>query len=68
MTDLPEPDGGLDAMLGAQAALNGHRAPDADMLEAIEAGLHSVSAHGGALAAWPDIPHQRPQSPFDRLH
>ncbi|CAM5787624.1 hypothetical protein [Cellulomonas persica] len=58
MTDMPEPDARLDAVLGAREALGEVQAPDANVLEAVEAGLLSFGA--GALT-WGEIPHQRPR-------
>jgi len=57
MTDLPDPESGLDAVRGAQAALDGSDVPDARVLQAVEAGLLSVSA--GSMS-WVDVPHQHP--------
>ena len=64
MNDMPDDgalDGELDAVSGARAALGGSTAPDTNVLQAVEAGLLSVSA--GQSSAWLDVPHQRP-----RLH
>ncbi|GEA84140.1 MAG: hypothetical protein NVV70_14405 [Cellulomonas sp.] len=58
MTEMPDPEMRLEAVLGAREAMAGAQAPDADVLEAVEAGLLSVA--GGALN-WGEIPHQRPR-------
>jgi hypothetical protein len=58
MTEMPEPDGRLDAVRGAQQALGGTTPPDARVLQAVEAGLLSTL---GGNSIWVDVPHQRPR-------
>ncbi len=58
MAEMPDSESRLDAVLGAREALGGAQPPDADVLEAVEAGLLSV---GSPSLAWAGIPHQRPR-------
>jgi len=58
MTEMPDPEGGLDAVLGAREALGGTTPPDAQVLQAVEEGLLSTLA---GTVGWGEIPHQRPR-------
>ncbi|ASR56137.1 hypothetical protein [Cellulomonas sp. PSBB021] len=58
MTDMPDHDGGLDAVRGAREALGGSVPPDAQVLQAVEAGLLSTVT---GTQPWGEIPHQRPR-------
>ncbi|MBT0993397.1 hypothetical protein KIN34_03740 [Cellulomonas sp. DKR-3] len=58
MTEMPDADGRLDAVRGAQEALGDTTPPDARVLQAVEAGLLSGL---GASSSWVDVPHQRPR-------
>jgi hypothetical protein len=57
MIDLPDNEGPLDALRGAQDALAQAAAPDAEVLEAVQAGLLSVA--GVAPHPHYEIPKQR---------
>lgn len=57
MTDLPDNEGPLDALRGAQDALSQSSAPDADVLRAVQAGLLSVN--GNAAHPHYEFPKQR---------
>lgn len=49
MTDLPDPDGRLEAVRGAQEALGGVKPLDTQVLRAVEAGLLSVPGAGSPV-------------------
>lgn len=57
MTDTHDPDGRLDAVRAAAAALSDPTAVDAEVLAAVHDGLREVQA--GSPTSWFDVPTQR---------
>jgi hypothetical protein len=57
MTDTTDPDGRLDAVRGAAAAMSTPSDVDAEVLAAVQDGLLGVGA--GSPTSWFDVPTQR---------
>jgi len=57
MSEMPEPEGRLDAIRAAEDALRVPADPDAQILAAVREGLDAVPA--GSPNSWFDVPTQR---------
>lgn len=57
MIDETDPDGRLDAVRGAAAAMSQPSTVDAEVLAAVQDGLRGVQA--GSPSSWFDVPTQR---------